>query len=306
MLKATMGVQAYFKLKAVNADTGVERDLSGWFPNIVLNSGLDRMSQGVWIDRVMVGSGNSTPVATQTALDAFVASATSRTEAAETRQTTTSPYYYSFTSTWRFEQGVAAGNLSEIGLGWGNSACWNRALIKDTGGNPTTITVLANEYLDVYVEIRVYPPMADIVSTINLLDASNNVISTHTITARPAMSYAPPGAIPFSKVIQIGHESSLSQPLNIYSSGTLNGIATNISGSATSLAAPSSGLSYPNLRTCAYKLSIAIGTANMNHAMLLIISNLGRWKYEISPPISKNDTQTLEHNFQMSWDRYTP
>lgn len=113
---------------------------------------------GCWIDRCCVGTGNSNSVVTQTSLDTFKASTTTTQGAIEAGiQVTTLPYYMWLRSTYRFGEGVAAGNISEIGLGWANANLWNRALVKDSNGNPTTITVLADEYLDVITEIRVYP-----------------------------------------------------------------------------------------------------------------------------------------------------
>lgn len=54
-------------------------------------------------------------------------------------------------------RGAAAGNVSEISAGFSNNKYtkgFTRALILDTSGNPTTITVLADEVLIVTYEIR--------------------------------------------------------------------------------------------------------------------------------------------------------
>ncbi|GAG45715.1 unnamed protein product, partial [marine sediment metagenome] len=72
------------------------------------------------------------------------------------------PYYGSQTRTWRFDEGDAAGILAEAGIGRGNcnidgSDLWSRALIKDGAGDPTTIEVTANEWLDVSYQLRLYP-----------------------------------------------------------------------------------------------------------------------------------------------------
>ena len=95
-----------------------------------------------------------------------------------------SPYYRWAKVTWRFGQGVAAGNISEVGLGWGNSNLWNRALIKDANGNPTTITVLSDEYLDVVSEIRDYPTLSSS-GSFNLLDKTGAIINTYTVLGSP-------------------------------------------------------------------------------------------------------------------------
>lgn len=145
-------VGARFKLVVRKASTEEITRETEWFKNIVLDTGLNQMSVGTWIDRVRVGSGNSTPVASQTQLDNTIASTTALFGGSGTvsQQTTTSPYYLAANRTYRFAEGVAAGNISEVGCGWGNGLdLWNRALVKDLNGNPTTITVLSDEFLDV-------------------------------------------------------------------------------------------------------------------------------------------------------------
>lgn len=55
-----------------------------------------------------------------------------------------------------FARGAAAGNISELSTGWStqaNSAC-ARALVRDTSGNPATITVLPDEVLTMTWEMR--------------------------------------------------------------------------------------------------------------------------------------------------------
>lgn len=58
-------VGARFKLVARKASTEEITRETEWFKNIVLDAGLNQMSVGTWIDRVRVGSGNSTPVASR-------------------------------------------------------------------------------------------------------------------------------------------------------------------------------------------------------------------------------------------------
>lgn len=312
MVKLNNSVCAHFKLIATDASTGKDRQLTGWFPNLVLDSGLDRMSQGVWINRVLVGSGNSTPNAGQVALDSFIASTTLTTSYSSNRQMSEAPFYYTIGTVFRFDLGLAAGNLSEIALGWGNDKCWNRALIRDAGGNPTTITVLTNEYLDVYVEIRIYPNTSDSVSNIDLLDENSNIISTHEVTVRANMfsniAHSSPGGIYGGKVRLADGVSSRSWSVRVVDGGYFNGISSDVSGGATIAYISGDGAydSYPTLRSCAYKQAFNISDANGSHEHISIMSSIGDWKLKYNPPITKNNTQTLEHNFVLTWDRYEP
>lgn len=315
MISSKIEMQAYFKMQATNVDTGEVRELTDWFPNVVLDSGLVQMSQGTWYTGVNVGSGNSTPVITQTGLDTFVARSTNKIAGTAGRQTTTSPYYYWIKDTVQFGQGAAAGNLSEVALGWSNSGCWNRALIKDSNGNPTTITILANEFLNVLVELRVYPNMNDVVTTVDLLDAvGGNVISSHTVTVRPCMdadlntqSTTYNSTVGNGKVIPYyyggGEGGSVANP--ICYSGTLNEITslpTTQLAAATKAQPPTT---YPTTTSMKCTTSLTISETNGSHRCCVFISPMGKFKCEYSPPITKDNTQTLSHSWTLSWGRYT-
>ncbi len=65
-IKLQNQIGAQFKLVAHKGDASIPSRESEWFKNIVLDTGLDQMSVGTWIDRCCVGGGNSTPVASQT------------------------------------------------------------------------------------------------------------------------------------------------------------------------------------------------------------------------------------------------
>lgn len=159
-----------------------KRGVIAEFDNIITNGGLDRMAQnGDWMTWCQVGSGSSTPSALNTALDA-------RIGAVNTLQATTSgsqavePYYTFRTRTYRFAPGLATGNISEVGVGWASAGgLFSRALILDGGGQPTTITVLADETLDVTYQFRFYPKTTDGTGTVTI---TGNSGATYTYIAR--------------------------------------------------------------------------------------------------------------------------
>lgn len=57
--------------------------------------------------------------------------------------------YRKFTATYQFGIGDVVGNIGEMGLCASNDTLWTFALVRDTDGNPTTITVLEEEQLAV-------------------------------------------------------------------------------------------------------------------------------------------------------------
>lgn len=153
------------------------------FPNLILDSGLNRIGVGQAIEGVCIGTGNTTPSEGQGSLASFAKATWTLQGAVESTDSTVSPYFSSFKRTYRFDVGALNGNYSEVGVGWGiggggNSitGLFSRALIKDALGNPTTITVSADQVLDVSYTLKLYPPQSDITGTITLSGESYNYI----------------------------------------------------------------------------------------------------------------------------------
>jgi hypothetical protein len=147
------------------------RILADWFPNKLLNSGKNRMgSNGDWLDCCQVGTDNTTPQATDTGLLGYVAGTNTKAEIIAGAESS-APYFHWKRIRYRFDVGDTAANLSEVGVGWattGGANLLTRALIVDALGNPTTVTPKADEILDVWYELRVYPPTGDVTGTLTL------------------------------------------------------------------------------------------------------------------------------------------
>lgn len=288
-------VGARFKLVARKASTEEITRETEWFKNIVLDTGLNQMSVGTWIERVRVGSGNSTPVASQTQLDNTIASTnTIQDPGSVTKQTTTSPYYVAAKRTYRFAEGVAAGNISEVGCGWGTGlALWNRALVKDLNGNPTTITVLSDEFLDVIVEVRYYPTQS-FSGSFNLLNKTGQIVSSHTYTGLPQFDEST--NISFSKVTGAS---------TVLYSGSMNNVTTT---PTSTLGSVNSTSTYPSPKTLTCTTSIPLITANGSIKTILqffsTIASGSGYKFEIAPPIVKTNQMVLSFTFSISWNRY--
>lgn len=303
-LNAHSQVGARFKLIVRKAcDDSIARE-TDWFCNLVLDTGLARMSAGTWIDRCCVGTGNSTPVVTQTALDSFLASTSTQQSSSAGVQTSTTPYYRWAKVTWRFGQGVAAGNISEVGLGWGNSNLWNRALIKDANGNPTTITVLSDEYLDVISEVRDYP-VQNITGSFNLLDKTGSIISTHTVSGSPYLNSNDETEAYFDQ-ISTGNTF-------VYTGDKQSDVTQPPIGFLDTISDRSISYAEPNKITVILNLSLS--SANGTHKSFFITNrgllrspytNTGyTYKFQISPTITKTSSQIMTYTFTMSWGRYT-
>lgn len=173
-MKVSAGVAGHFTLVTHSERYGsrVRAD----FDNLILDSGLNRLATGVAITACQVGSGSTTPAVNQTALAAHVAGTTTFQAYTDTYNAGPPDYWESY-RVFRFGTGVAAGNLAEVGVGWGTSGTtlFSRALILDALGNPTSLTILSDEVLDVYYRIRWYPPMDDTAGTVVLAGTTHDV-----------------------------------------------------------------------------------------------------------------------------------
>lgn len=167
-------LEGRFKFQVTRPD-GTSRVISDWSPNLILDAGLNRIGSGGFLTHCMVGGSSAAPSVGQTTLvTKYADSSTILTDSVGLELA--SNYCY-IRRTFRFAAGVAAGNLSEVGVGWTETLCFSRALIVDMGGTPTTITVLSDEILDVTYEFRMYWPLSDGSATLTVNGLSYSIVS---------------------------------------------------------------------------------------------------------------------------------
>lgn len=162
-------MKARFKLARVKASSGLVVEETSWFSNLLLNNFFDDMlstRENFWSGFV-VGAGTSSPAETDTSLQSYVGGGAFCEEVWTTKNSTVSPRFVTYGMRFRSTEGGAQGNLSEVGMytGAANNSrtnpsssvrLYSRARIKDEMGNPTSITVLGDEFLDVYYELTVF------------------------------------------------------------------------------------------------------------------------------------------------------
>lgn len=159
-----------------------------WFHNLITDLGMNFMgSTAGWMSAGLIGTGNATPVVSSNSLGGFlsgvdingavgsdgttaIAGGTVTSNAITTA--TAAPWFISKTTTYRFPPGAGTGILAEIGIAStrnpATGTLFARELIRDGGGTPTTITKLADEFLDLTYEFRVWPNTTDVVDTVVL------------------------------------------------------------------------------------------------------------------------------------------
>ena len=283
----------WFKLEAIRSD-GTRRVLADWFPNLILNGGLDRMgANSDYLNWCQVGSGSTAPVATQTALVNRIAG-TNTIQADVNGAQASAPYYGWCRLTYRFAQGVAAGNLSEVGVGWATSgSLFSRALILDGGGSPTTITVLSDEVLDVTYELRRYPGTVDLTGTVVLDGVTHNWLSR-------ASGVTDSGHWAGTGAMALDWDAAFNGDIGPVTASWPSGASGLLS--ATPLAY-SSG-SYTRAAT----VSAGLGDSNLSggiRSILITAYGLGAGRYQIQfdPAIPKDNTKVLSLTIQHTWAR---
>jgi len=174
-------MKGFYRLRLINKFTGDCRVDTQWFPNTILDSGRnDAMpSEANWLSHCQVGESADDPNVLDTALIGYKAGTNNIVDTVHGRQSS-APFYGWKRITYRFAAGDTAAILAEVGVGWGvsGSTLVSRAKIIDPiTKEPTTITPLGDEILDVTYEMRYYPPLEDTFNTVYLEGISYNTIT---------------------------------------------------------------------------------------------------------------------------------
>lgn len=250
--------------------------------------------------RFCVGSGSTTPAVTDTSLANLVAVAIS----APTTSVSTS-YDDGYTQTifsYQFGAGFAAGNLSEIGIGESASSLFSRALILDSGGNPTTITVLPNEYLTVYYTLRCAIPKTD--QTFTFTADIGGTPTSVTAVVRPARANS---STENSWRLRTGIGQIGGNAGGVYA-GSLGTPISTPSGASLSISQSDYTVQSYSASSLQRKADIdfTINQANLSGGVIKsIVHTLGPgcWQIEFTPGIPKNNTQTAKFTIGYTWGR---
>ncbi|MCE2597191.1 hypothetical protein K6Y31_20670 [Motilimonas cestriensis] len=145
--------------------------------NILLNSFFDLWLQATVPSTthnisIYVGTGTEAPHVAQTTLGNFVSSAGANvTQPAGTHDAGTNIFTLKSIYVAEWATGSVLGNLTELGLSFGNlpnGEVHTRALIKDVGGNPTTLTLTATDKLIITYTLTFYLNLAPTSQVLNV------------------------------------------------------------------------------------------------------------------------------------------
>ena len=298
-----------FKITITREDGSVKVD-TGWFRNLITNQGLDWF--GVYpaginssmIRFAFVGTGNTPPAYTDTSMTANV------TPAAPYTSTTVSyiagpPTYYSSISTYQWPQGAIVANLAEVGIGsltnlnfpyTGTPVLYSHALIVDSNGNPTTLSVTSTDTLSVSYESRLY---------LNTTDTNYSLViagTTYSGIYRLAKIASPDFVMD-----RLSGQSG--NPFIQYFSGAIGPITGEPSGPGPFGNPSQISWTFGTYTIGSYTIQ---ATANIpansqgaiNVTAIMVDSGLGMWQYSVSPSWNRLATQNISTTWAFSWGRF--
>ena len=311
--EAKVGLEGWFTLRAIRRSGRVTRERKfkvgeirelPRFHNLITNLGLDRFgsvgASSLYV-RCHVGTGTATPSYTDTQLQNFLASISSRSTS--TYNSGAPDYYSSRTFTWTSAIGALGNNnLTEIGISGqsANGLLFSRELIRDPNGNPAAFPISDDEQLEVTYELRLYPNLADVPATVTV-----GASSYDTITRPIGVNGNAWGPVAPSSSLVNAERSSVSGGNRAFTGDLVPYTNTPISPSG-SLGDASSGAtaSYTNgsyYRDISNTWNISVGNGNIR----LVTFSFGCAAFQVrfDPVITKTNTQVLTLHQRMSWAR---
>lgn len=284
-----------------NEVPGSRREPVPPFRNLITNAGLDRMGEFAdFLTWCQVGSGSGAPAPGDTTLQSRVAG-TSVLNSSVSGTQGSAPYFTWRRNVMRFAQGVATGVLAEVGIGWASTgSLFSRARILDALGTPTTITVLADESLDVTYELRSYPSVTDVTGTIvatgNIGGSYNYILRAANVTHNDSYVGWHIGAAGISAgqlSLAAVYDGNIG-PITGQPAGGLQ------AGKSTSVSAYSAG-SYKRDFSLVLGLNDANFPSGLRSAMIKI--GIGCYQIQVDPVIAKTPNAEVVFNLSHSWAR---
>ena len=320
-MNTNIGTAGEFRCVVKRADGSTKID-TGYQKNLILNQGLDFFGGNNGSDMMaycVIGSGNSQPIYTQNKLDTAITGVVGSVDSYKydydaardgNLYKTNAVYRYSFT-------GLNNVNISEVGLAsnYGNTTTYylcTRALIKDNQGNPTTITVLSGEILEIYYKLWIVYDVTDKTGTLNLLDGVGGSTAYNYIARLAGVGGTNIGGSAKYGAYTVGLALSAGAGNNghFVANGEIGAITGSPSGTSSGYTSYVSTATYtPGSYKRQITWSLSISQANFAIRSAMFYTKMGFWQIRFGSvandsPIVKTDTQTLTIPVEVSWGRY--
>lgn len=283
------------------------------FDNLITDTGMQQIwsspTDGFGVNYLFssccVGTGNTIPTFTDKSLASWLASRENVQYDGVKNYVAGPPAYWKDVCTYQFGSGVAAGNLTEIGIypfAKTKDDLFSRALILDAEGNPTTLVVESDESLIVTYEYRVYLDTDDVVGTFDSDGVTyDTVMRAADIDTVPAIGSS------------IANNGSFFSEINLYD-GALGSVTTAPSGNAalSPVGTWSNFIFTGGIAKVDFATTLGINTANWSNGVRAIYFHSNLHKYQISfndPATSKGILKVVGEQMtvsaRMSWSRYS-
>lgn len=298
-IKLTTRFKGEFNVRVRSADGELLRE-TGFFPNLILDNGLDRIASGSSVGQYCrIGTGNTAPANSDVALVSQSASTSSGVQTSNANAG--SPDYETEnTTTYTFTLGAVVGNMAEVGIGWTaatSGTLFSRALIVDGLGAPTTITVLVTEVLEVVYRLTYFPILTDETGTISISSVS------YDYTARVAecdqARFIGPLYAWLGSIISV-------TPYN----GAIGAVTASPSGTASTLSAGSFATYTNGTYYRDFTISGSLSEGNLAGGIMSIrialggVSTVFMSQIEFDPPIPKDNTKVFSMTLRQAWARH--
>ena len=309
-----VGLHGEVKVIVKRADGTVRLD-TGFFPNVITNLGLDALGNNHNLfNNCAVGGGNSTPLNTNTKLDNFLAGGSqfsSETKYDYDPVRDTEFYKCSRTVGYRFT-GLDNKNISEVGLVSDARpelhSALTRTLIKNSAGEPTVITVLSGEILELQYRLWQVFDLKDKDQVVTaMIDGVEVPVNVKIRLAGVGGTSISNSGWSYGEAVGRGITYGGS---NQFGTGEIGGITGKNLGT---IYINPSNMSWEAYQPSTYKRKFYVNTpiTEAVHPIrsFLFFTGLGAYQVRFGTvggdlPIDKTNQDILQLGFEMSWGRY--
>lgn len=297
-----IGLRGEFYLRVVDAKTGNTR-AERRFQNVITNVGLEQFAKGNpggGAMQIAVGTGTGAPDVMDTALSNQLARINVGSQG--TSNPVAPLYEYSASIGGRFAAGAISNTITEIGVFYYSGVMWCRQLILDEQGNPSSLTVLSNEYLDATYTLWYYPPLQDKTFSFVMNGVTYNCVSRCALLPRYgnfSLSFINAGA---SFQMQSAYATQELGAVTSYPSGTAYGSPVTSDFSHGGASAP---------YTWNGSVTLALNNFNVPDGGIgsILVSHRGSMpasQISFTPKLPKSATVEMTLSFSQTIGRYTP
>lgn len=159
-LSGGVALEGFFKVE--KHKDGVGKVWESEFENVVLDVGWANIVANphgiLYPEYLYLGTGTSEPAATDTGLENVSGTLPAKQRYSRSFASSLPGTHAEVVLGFQYGMGEAEGVWTELGLAYGDTYTtpYNRSLFRDANGNPISLTVLSDEYLNVFVALRMY------------------------------------------------------------------------------------------------------------------------------------------------------